>query len=76
MKFNSISIIYKENFFFSLLPGQNFVKRRDSHTKEAGIIANITPVNQLRRNKRGAQRCVLNNLKFKILRSVSVVVSF
>jgi len=31
INFNSISIIYKGNFFFSLLPGQNFVKRFTHH---------------------------------------------
>ena len=41
-----------------------------------GIISNITPVNQLLKNKRGAQRYVLNNLKFEILRSVTLVVNF
>jgi len=75
MIFNSIAIIYKGSFFFSLLPGQNLVKRF-THTKEAGIIANVTPVNQLLKNNRGAQRYVLNDLKFEILRSVTVVVSF
>jgi len=41
-----------------------------------GIISNVTPVNKLLKNKGEAQKYVLNNLKFEILRSVTVVVTF
>jgi Na+-transporting NADH:ubiquinone oxidoreductase subunit NqrD len=74
MNFNRISVIYKGNFFFSLLPGQNLVTRF-TH-QEIIIISNVTPVNQLLKNKCGTQRYVLNNLYFEILRSVAVVVTF
>jgi hypothetical protein len=40
------------------------------------MISNVAPVNQLLKNKRGAQRYVLNHLEFEILRSVTVVVTF
>jgi hypothetical protein len=40
------------------------------------MISNVAPVNQLLKNKRGAQRYVLNNLKFEIFRLVTVVVTF